>query len=514
MDQVTDESRTLRSLRLVALVAVLGVGLLVPLAFAPWREEVFAPAKIQALLLLTGIGLLAVGTQLLTRDVRLPPPARGVAGFRPTDVDLAAVTFGGINVIAFTHSLDHAGSWWGRFPEYQGLVTVLAYLATYGVARAAFLPARPARPDGRSVPLEALFGVLTVTTGLIGGYAVLQRLGLDPLWGFVERPAATLGHANNLAAMLVVGLPGCAAVRTARRGPVRAAATLAGVLGVVGLVMSLSRGGWLAALAAGAVALALSARRARRRRLAGAAALLIALLAALAVVPGGKGMLTQAGARWEALRQTDNGSTGTHLALARVGVAVTLDHPWLGIGQDSFPLVAQRYAGERLPRPQARLLKSRLVESPHNTLLSVSTNAGVPGLLAYLGFVAAFARRMLAAHRSGHRRAAPVLAILVAYFVSSLFMTPEVSSTTWFWLIAGAACSAVRTASHETNPTIPAESLLVNPGSRGVRSATTVSRRASNGSPPVGAPTGGSPVQDGVPVATAGQYCGGYCCST
>lgn len=412
-----------------------------PLAFAPWREEVFAPVKVQVLQLTIGIALLAVGGQLLTWDERRVRPDRGATGIRPAGVDLAAAAFGVINVIAFACSLHPAGSWWGRFPEYQGLVTVLAYLIAYGVARVAFLPARPGGP---SIRLTALFGVLTVATGLIGGYAIVQRIGLDPLWGFAERPFATMGHANNLAAMLVVGLPGCAAVWAAHSGAVRAAATLAGALGIVGLVVSLSRGGWLAALAAGVVALALSPRQARRRVLAGAAVLLITFFATLAVVPGGKGVLTQAGARWEALRQTDSGSTGKHLALARIGVAVTLDHPWVGIGQESFPLVAHRYAKERLPRQQARLLSAGFSESPHNTLLSVSAGAGVPGLLAYLCFVGAVARRMLVAHRSGHRQAAPVLTILVAYFVSSLFMTPEVSSTTWLWLTAGAACSAVR----------------------------------------------------------------------
>jgi O-antigen ligase len=424
----------------------------VPLAFAPWREEVFAPLKIQVLQLLMGIGLLAVGVQLLTPDLHRPRPDRGTAGLRPAGVDLAAMAFGVINVIAFAQSLDPAGSWWGRFPEYQGLLTVLNYLMAYGVARVAF---RHARPGGTSVRLKALFGVLTAATGLIGGYAVLQRIGLDPLWGFAERPFATMGHANNLAAMLVVGLPGCAALRATQSRTIRAAATLAGVLGLAGLIMSLSRGGWLAALAAGAVALALSPRRARRRMLIGAAALVIAVPAALAVAPGGREMLTQAGARWEALRQTDRGSTGTHLALARIGVAVTLDHPWVGIGQDSFPRVAQRYANERLPRPQARMLSARLSESPHNTLLSVSASAGIPALLAYLWFAGAVARRMLVAHRFGHRQAAPVLTILVAYFVSSLFMTPEVSSTTWFWLLAGAACSAVRPAARREAATAP-----------------------------------------------------------
>jgi O-antigen ligase len=130
--------------------------------------------------------------------------------------------------------------------------------------------------------------------------------------------------------------------------------------------------------------------------------------------------------------------------LASVGVGITLDNPWWGIGQDSFPLIAQPYANDHLPLYQARLLAVGLSESPHNTLLSISTGSGIPGLLAYLAFFGTLALRMVTAHRSGNRQALPVLMILVGYFVSSLFMTPEVSSSVSFWLVAGAACSAVR----------------------------------------------------------------------
>jgi O-antigen ligase len=468
-----NKSRTRRRVQLTSLVSVLLIGLLVPLVFAPWREEVFAPVKVQVIQLLTGIGLMAVGTQLLLirdgRRLRPDPRADAVTAVastpvapcpsvgHPIGVDLMAMTFGVINVIACANSLDPAGSWWGRFPEYQGLLTTIAYLMTYALARLAFLPARP---GGSPASLDALFGVLTATTGLLGGYAILQRAGLDPLWGFTERPFATLGHANNLAAMLVVGLPGCVAICATHRGPVRVAAALAGVLGSTGLAMSLSRGGWFAALVTAALGLALSPARTRRRALAGTAALLVALSLTLAVVPVGRGLLAQAGSRVAALGQTDTGSTGKHLALARIGVGVTLEHPWLGIGQDSFPLVAQPYADRQLPPPQARLLASRTSESPHNTLLSVSTNTGVPGLLVYVGFLGAVARRMVAARRAGHQQAVPVLMILVAYFASSLFMTPEVSSTAWLWLTAGAACSAVR----PPRPRSPAPSV----GTRGV----------------------------------------------
>jgi hypothetical protein len=239
------------------LLARSAIVFLVPLTFSPWREEVFAPAKIQVLLILIGLGLFTLGVRMLLLLADLGQE-RGATPNTAGGVDLWVAVFGVLNVIAFAASLDRAGSWLGRFPEYQGIVTVLAYLASYGLARAAFLTAPT---QTRSRALDLLFGVLTAATAVIGAYAIVQRIGLDPLWGFAERPFATMGHANNLAAMLVVGLPGCAAVAVQSRGLARIAAILAGGLGFVALVTSLSRGGWLAALA-----VAMLAWRCRRPR--------------------------------------------------------------------------------------------------------------------------------------------------------------------------------------------------------------------------------------------------------
>lgn len=418
-----------RRLGRLPLVAVLFACQLVPLAMAPWRAVVFAPVKIQVLQALIGVGLLAIGVGVPLgwgRDVRLLPA-----------VDLAVVVFGVANLLAFAHSLDRAYSWQGVFPEYQGLVIVLTYLAAYGLARLAFTPS----PGGaRFGPLDALFGVLTVNTGLIGGYATLQRFGLDPLWGSAERPFATLGQANNMAAMLVVGLPAVAATYAARGGWVRVPVAIAGALGLLGVLLSLSRGGWLAVLVAGGVGLVLHPPRTYRGPLL-AAVVFAAALATLAALPDGRDAVSLAAARVTAIGHTGTGSTGKHLALARIGVAVTLDHPWLGIGQDTFSLVAQGYADRHLSEHEADLLRPRRSESPHNGLLSISSSAGLPALLAYLVLLAATARRLLTARRSAGTRAVPVLMILTGYLVSNLFITPEVSSTLTFWVVLGAACS-------------------------------------------------------------------------
>jgi O-antigen ligase len=415
-------------------VAVLLAVLLVPLAFAPWREEVFAPVKLQVLQVILGLGLLLVGAGLVfggSWPVRLRPAP-----------DLAALAFGGLNLLAYAHSRAGSTSWRGVFPEYQGLLTVLSYLAAYGLARFGFAAPQAAGPRR----LDALFGVLAGVTGLVGGYATLQRLGLDPLWGFASRPFGTIGQPNSLAAMLLVGLPAAIACCARYRGVLRVAAALAVLVGTVGLLTSLSRGGWLAAVVAGGVGLALHRPRGYRAPLIAVLALAAVLTAGLAALPAGRHAVDtgvgRAVTRLAAVAKTGDGSTAKHLALARIGVLITLDHPWLGIGQDTFPQLAQHYADERLPRHDADLLRPRLSESPHNALLSISAGAGLPALLAFLIILGATARRLLAARRSGSRRAVPVLVIMVGYLVSNLFITPEVSSTVSMWIVLGAACSA------------------------------------------------------------------------
>lgn len=439
-----DAPRTPRPLLLVLRACVLLICLLVPVVFAPWRAEVFAPLKIQVLHALIGIGLLAMGMGVMLGRF-------GGTRFLPA-LDGAIVAFGAMNLLACAHSLDPASSWSGTFPEYQGMATILAYLIAYGLARAAFTVVPATRPDrGRRLrrkrvrvrPLDALFGALTVSTGLIGGYAVLQRLGLDPVWGFAERPFATVGQANSMAAMLVVGLPAAVASYAVRRGPARVASAVAIALGMLGLLSSLSRGGWLAALVAGVVGVVLHRPRALRGPLIAAVSFLVVLILGLAVLPSGRDAVARAGDRVTALGNTEAGSTGKHLALARVGVAVTLDHPWLGIGQEAFPRVAQQYADERLPLQAANLLRPRRSESPHNALLAISSAAGIPALLSFLTFLTAAARHLLIARRRGDTRAVPVLMILAGYVTSSLFMTAEVSSTVVLWAVLGAAGSAV-----------------------------------------------------------------------
>lgn len=429
-----------RLVGVATLSCVLSICLLVPLVFAPWREQVFAPVKIELLRAIIGLALVVHGVAALL-GVRSTGGRAGRVGW----ADLAAGAYGVANVLAFAHSGDRMASWTGLFPEYQGLATVLSYLAAYGLARVAFDPG-PGDRGSRAGRLGSLFAVLTVTTGLLGGYAIAQRLGLDPLWGYVERPSSTVGQANSMAAVLVVGLPACAATYADRRGLPRILAGLAGGIGLAALLASLSRGGWLAALLAGAVGLAFRRPRPSGAGLVTAAALLAVFAGGVLSLPAGRQTVDRAAARLASVADTTDGSTGKHLALARIGIGLTLQNPWLGVGQDVFHERAQPYADAHLPSKSAALLRPRLSESPHNALLSISVGAGLPALAGFLCFVGLVGQRLMADRRmqSGVRdvaQARTMAMILVGYLVSSFFMTPEVSATVVFWTVAGAACA-------------------------------------------------------------------------
>lgn len=400
--------------------------LTVPLAFNPTRSEVFAPVKIFLVEVLLGLGLLA--TALATF---LAPLARSGTGFPPAlRADAAVAGFAGLNVLACLHSLDRASSLHGQFPEYQGLATELCYVATYALARIALRDARQGK---------TLFAALTAVTGLVGGYAVAQRLGLDPLWGNVSRPFATVGHANNMAAVIVVTLPATVATVLSTRRLPRAAGFIAGGFGLAGLVVSLSRGGWLAATVGLLVAAALTPTQYRARAGLVIAGLVIAVTTALLLSPAGHEMTRQIAQRAGSLQDTSSGSVGRHLALTEVGLLVTIDHPWLGVGQDVFPQVAQAYADQHLAPARADLLRAYRPESPHNGLLETSAAAGIPALAVYLLALASAAAAALRSRRDHPRAAATLLVALLTHLVSGLFMTTEVSSEIIAWALMGAA---------------------------------------------------------------------------
>jgi O-antigen ligase len=406
----------------VAAVLLTGA-VVVPCVFSTRLDAVFAVPKLAALWALLAVALLALAADVLFTG-RTPRLAGAVAA------DVAVAAFVLLEVAAWAAATDREQSLYGERLQYQGLLTALLYAMFYALARLSL---------GDPVRLR-LLAVAAVAGGtLVAGYALVQRAGLDPVWeGFLPggRVFSSIGQSNALAAYLVLVLPLAAALALAGTpGRLAAAAALAAMLAA--LVLTLSRGGLLGLLTAGAV-LAVAFRRElrmhRRAVAAVAATVLVAALAVAALVPPVRGRIELGGE-----------SFAFHRDAWRVAAHVAADHPLLGTGQETFPDVFPRYSHEVLPPHRAAVLDAFRVESPHNVYLGIAAGAGLPALAAYLALIAASVAALLRAigAATGECRVLLicVLAAVGGHLVTDTFMTPEVTGTWLCWVLLGAVAA-------------------------------------------------------------------------
>lgn len=126
--------------------------------------------------------------------------------------------------------------------------------------------------------------------------------------------------------------------------------------------------------------------------------------------------------------------TSDRIPLAQVTWPVYLDHPLVGVGVGSQPLVSHR-------QEDAKNQKSKNVS--HTTPLAMAAELGTVGLLVYLAFLAALARAILSVWRRNRPLALSLAACLTALVVQSLFYGGFFEDP-FVWGIAGvtaAACS-------------------------------------------------------------------------
>lgn len=284
---------------------------------------------------------------------------------------------------ALSLSLLGAQSYREGLPELLKWTQVLAlYLAV-----AALLPRR------RAGWLVAALLVAGAAQALLGLYQFLTQTGPDAfiLLGRFMRAYGAFGQPNPYAGYLGLVAPlSISLALWAWSGRNRAGVSLRLVLPALallisaGLLVSWSRGGWLAFVAAVAVVVVAHTRRAAPLVLA------LAALAALAVlVLGGIDLLPPSVAgRLADLREyvglvdiarsevTDaNFSVIERIAHWQAALGMWRDHLWLGVGTGNY---AVAYAAYNLPRWYEPLGHA------HNVYLNFAAEAGLLGLLAYL----------------------------------------------------------------------------------------------------------------------------------
>lgn len=230
-------------------------------------------------------------------------------------------------------------------------------------------------------PRQLLFYSL-VALGILGVLFGCYQRFVQPEWrpvgtarsaAFVSRASGSFGIPNSFAGFLLLILPAVAAL-TFRR---RASATervwwgWVGVVLAFGLILTLSRGAWLALLLALPVWPLLAARGGWGRRAAWAGAVLLALLVTGAVVVM---KFPKAGDRVS--RLVHDGGEITRPIIWRGAWRLFLDAPAFGTGAGSYNVLFERHRPERF-RDEPMWV--------HNEYLNTLSDYGAVGFLLFFG---------------------------------------------------------------------------------------------------------------------------------
>jgi len=190
--------------------------------------------------------------------------------------------------------------------------------------------------------------------------------------GFDRRSGGTFGSPNNAAAYLSLLLvPALSLLLTDSERWLKRLALFAFGLGVIALVLTLSRGGWAAFLISGAILCLAAWRRGwlspTMRMGVTVVAVLLGVIFYIFIFSG------------------VSRDEGGRLILMDLAFRMIKDHPWFGVGANNFVSLIQQYATPDI--------KNAWLYTVHNMYLLVWSETGIGGLLTFILFLVVTLRR-------------------------------------------------------------------------------------------------------------------------
>lgn len=294
--------------------------------------------------------------------------------------------------------------------------------------------------------------VTRVLAVIVGAAAFAAAVGIvspppDPdAAGDVARATGTVGDANELAASLVVGLviAGSFVVNRGYEGLVRLIAAGAAGICLIGILLTVSRGGILA-LGAALIAAIVFSGRWRLRAVGFAVATSTTALFYFT-------FLASSAVRDRLLSNAQSVSGGTgRIDLWTVAERMVRAHPLEGVGAGNFQASSIHYLLQPGLIQRDDFIISASPKVAHNTYLQILAETGVVGetlFLAILAFALAtivFAARSFA--RQGDERmellARGLLVALVGYLTAIIFLSLMYSKLLWLLLALGPPLHAI-----------------------------------------------------------------------
>jgi O-antigen ligase len=248
--------------------------------------------------------------------------------------------------------------------------------------------------DAEPETVRTILLTLAVSAAVVGLKAALDPGTDQPqrLLGIGQvaegRPGGSFEDPNILATFEALGLPAAVAFALGRNVLLRVVGSVSFVLILAGLVLSLSRGGFLAA--AGALLVMLAWRPVRYAALAALAVVLV-LQVGSGSLSGEVQQTSVVQGRIESVSYAAAGGD-PRFAIWRATPEIVYEHPFFGIGANQYPVVSPRYG----------LFAEDLggsYQHAHDIPLTVAAELGLLGLAAMLWATLALARVLVAAYR-------------------------------------------------------------------------------------------------------------------
>jgi O-antigen ligase len=273
---------------------------------------------------------------------------------------------------------------------------------------------------GEPVLLRRLGWTLALSAAVAGAIG-----SINFLTGVTQLASLRYGQQNDFAFVLAAALPVAGWVVLTSRGFARMVALAAAGLITAGIVLSFSRGAWLAVAAAVIIYVALHRRHTLRLIAFG----LVAATATSLFITANPRRVQEGVAAKQVVAQQN---VDSRLTLYRGAVDLASSHPLLGIGPGNFGNYFYVITGAPAGTPPLLVV--------HDTYLEVAAELGVPGFLLFMSFLVIAVRRLSGIIR---RRAGPpeLGALLLASFAANLvgFLTLSEEFFAPVWLAAGLA---------------------------------------------------------------------------
>jgi len=394
--------------RLTLYAALLAIPLEVtPLAVGPLSAS-------ESLLVLTSLGW-------VTRSL-----ISGSFPFRASSAGVALGIFGWITIISVFLGSDPGTS------AKVGVMTLVLVVLFHFVTK-----------DGDSALVVGLLCCLVVSAAIVSAFAILNNdqssityIGTDAFY----REAGVFAHSNTFATFVAMALP--ASIVLAFVGPrsTRIVAAIAAGLILIGLILTLSRGGILAAGASLTVMLIW----APMRRSVAVMLACLALLAGTGVsLSGHVTYIDNVTKRIGTLASAAEGND-PRVAIWRGAIEMIEDRPLTGVGPGAFEQAGPAYG---LLNPLATEFPFGVPSHAHNLLLNIAAERGIPAMLSFVLFLLAIGkdcvRAILQAAGVQQTLAIAVSAGLTAFvvqgFVDYTFSTNVIGAT----VIMLAGCSVL-----------------------------------------------------------------------